>query len=100
MALQILLVIVQAAVVLSLPPLLVGVILKTKAWFAGRVGPPVLQVYYDLFKLLNKGAVYSTTTTWVFRAGPIVSLAALITAAMIVPVISERSWLGFRGDII
>ena len=33
-----------------------GVINRTKAWFAGRRGPPLLQAYYDLWKLLHKGA--------------------------------------------
>ena len=51
-----------------LPPLLLGVIGKTKALFAGRVGPPVLQPYHDLAKLFRKGFVFSDTTTWVFRA--------------------------------
>ena len=64
---------------LGLPPLLLGVIAKTKALFAGRVGPPVLQPYYDLIKLFRKGSVFSTTTTWVFRAGPVVGL---VTAAI------------------
>ena len=57
---------------MTLPPLLVGIIAKTKALFAGRVGPPVLQPYYDLLKLAQKGSVFSTTTTWVFLAGPVV----------------------------
>ena len=57
---------------LVVPPLLLGVIDKTKALFAGRVGPPLLQPYYDLIKLLRKGSVFSRTTTWVFRAGPVV----------------------------
>jgi hypothetical protein len=39
----------------AMPPLLLGVINKTKAWFAGRNGPPVLQLYYDLIKLMRKG---------------------------------------------
>ena len=52
-----------------------GIINRTKAWFAGRRGQPLLQAYYDLWKLLQKGAVYSRTTTWVFVAGPIVGLA-------------------------
>ena len=60
------------AAALVLPPLLLGVIGKTKALFAGRVGPPLLQPYYDLIKLFQKGSVFSTTTTWVFRAGPVV----------------------------
>ena len=62
-----------------------GVINRVKAWFAGRRGPPLLQAYYDLWKLLHKGAVYSKTTTWVFVAGPIVGLACATTALLIVP---------------
>ena len=42
---------------LILSPLLLGVINRVKARFAGRRGPPLLQVYYDLAKLLRKGAV-------------------------------------------
>ena len=68
-----------------LPPLLIGLIQKTKAIFAGRKGAPLLQPYYDLAKLLQKGAVYSRTTTWVFRAGPVVALAATLAGAGPVP---------------
>jgi formate hydrogenlyase subunit 4 len=86
--------------VLALPPMLVSVIAKTKAWFGGRDGPPWLQPYSDLLKLCQKGAVYSQTTTWIFRAGPIVSLAALLTAATMIPVLSGQTLLGFAGDVI
>ena len=61
---------------LCLPPLLVGVINKTKALFAGRNGPPLMQPYYDLRRLFRKGSVISTTTTWVFLAGPVVDVGA------------------------
>ena len=54
---------------LVLSPLLPGVINRVKAIFAGRRGQPLLQTYFDLWKLLRKGAVYSRTTTWLFRAG-------------------------------
>ena len=64
-------------------PLQLGVINKTKAWFAGRVGPPVLQPYYDLIKLARKDSVFSTTTTWVFRAGPVVSLVTAVFAVLL-----------------
>lgn len=90
----------EAALVLAVPPLLLSIVVKTKAWFAGRNGPPWLQPYYDLFKLLRKGAVYSKTTTWVFRAGPVVNLAGLLTAALLVPVLSSDSVFGFAGDVI
>jgi formate hydrogenlyase subunit 4 len=85
---------------LAVPPLLLWVINKTKAWFAGRVGPPLLQAYFDLWKLLSKGAVYSRTTTWVFRAGPIVSLAAVLCAGLVLPLAHNASPLGFEGDVI
>ncbi|MBI3725167.1 NADH-quinone oxidoreductase subunit H, partial [bacterium] len=80
--------------------LLVGVIVKTKAIFAGRQGPPVLQPYYDLAKLLRKGAVYSRTTTVVFRAGPIVALAATLVAGLIAPLGRDPAPLAFWGDLV
>src|ERR1700689_2021681 len=68
-----------------MPPLLLGITNKTKAKFGGRVGPPVLQLYYDLAKLFQKGSVFSTTTTWVFRAGPVVGLVTVLLALLMVP---------------
>jgi formate hydrogenlyase subunit 4 len=88
---------ILAAVILS--PLLLGVIGRTKAIAVGRTGPPLLQPYYDLAKLLRKGAVYSRTTTWVFRAGPIVGLAAVLSAAAIVPLGGVTALCSFDGDV-
>src|SRR5438552_17432634 len=93
-------VIIPPMLALVLAPLLLGIISRTKAFFAGRVGPPLLQPYYDLRKLLGKGAVYSKTTTWVFRAGPIISLSALLVATLIVPTGSRGTALSFPGDLI
>lgn len=90
----------ELLVTFAISPFLLSVITKTKAWFAGRVGPPWLQPYYDLYKLIRKDAVYSTTTTWIFRAGPIINLAALLTAATLLPVLSGHSLMGFSGDLI
>ena len=45
-------ILLHLAVLVLLPPLLLGVITRTKAWFAGRAGPPLLQPYYDLAKLM------------------------------------------------
>ena len=85
---------------LVLAPLLWGLINRTKAFFAGRNGPPLLQAYFDIRKLLGKGAVYSKTTTWVFRAGPSIGLAAALAAAALMPLGSLRSPLAFQGDFI
>jgi formate hydrogenlyase subunit 4 len=91
---------IHSALVLLMPPLLLGVIGKTKAAFAGRVGPPLLQTYHDLLKLLRKGSVFSPTTTWLFRAGPLVTLAATIVASLLVPLGTHGSPVSFRGDMV
>lgn len=86
-----------------LPPLLLGIVAKTKAWFAGRVGPSVLQGYFDVAKLFQKGSVFSPTTTWVFRAGPIVGLGTAAIAILLVPMADvgqPPSPLSFAGDLI
>jgi formate hydrogenlyase subunit 4 len=85
---------------LVLAPLLLGIINRTKAFFAGRAGPSLFQPYYDLRKLFLKGAVYSRTTTWIFRAGPLVSLAALILASTLVPFGGLGAPLQFSGDLL
>jgi formate hydrogenlyase subunit 4 len=85
---------------LTLPPLLLGVIAKTKALFAGRVGPPLLQAYYDLIKLFRKGSVFSTTTTWVFRAGPVVGLVTAAVPVLLIPMANSGAPVSFTGDLI
>jgi formate hydrogenlyase subunit 4 len=85
---------------LVLSPLLLGVINRTKSLFAGRRGPPLLQTYYDIAKLLGKGAVYSRTTGWVFRAGPLVGLAAVLGALAVVPLAGAPAAVSFPGDLV
>lgn len=92
--------VVRFILILALSPFLFGVINRTKAFFAGRKGSPLLQLYYDLFKLLRKGAVYSTTTTWVFSGGPIASLGAIFSASLLVPFAGYPSVISFDGDLI
>src|SRR5437667_7686591 len=91
---------VHVLLALSLPPLLLSVIARTKALFAGRIGPPVLQPYYDLVKLFQKGSVFSTTTTWVFRAGPVVGVVTAALAVLVVPLGGPSAPISFVGDLI
>jgi len=83
-----------------MPPLLLGIINKTKAWFAGRNGPPVLQLYYDLARLMRKGMVISQTTTWMFQIGPIITLAAILLAGTLVPLAGFNAPINFPGDLV
>ena len=92
--------VIHVMLLLVMPPLLLGVINKTKAAFAGRKGAPILQPYYDLARLLQKGSVFSTTTTWVFRAGPVVTLAATLLAALMVPLGNHPALISFPGDML
>jgi formate hydrogenlyase subunit 4 len=91
---------VHLALLLGLPPFLLGVINRTKAWFAGRRGPPLLQAYYDLLRLLRKEMVFSRTTTWVFRAGPVVGVCCMLLAGLLVPFGAFDAPLRFTGDLV
>lgn len=85
--------------VLLLPLVLRGVINKTKAAFAGRVGPPLLQPFYDVIRLAQKDSVISETTGWVFRAGPVVGLATVLLASLLAPFGRESAPVSFSGDV-
>ena len=85
---------------LLLAPLLPGIINKVKARVAGRRGPPVLQLYYDLAKLWRKGVVLSTAVSPGHVAGPAIAWVALVVAALMLPVGPAGAPLAFRGDAL
>ncbi|MDA3955262.1 NADH-quinone oxidoreductase subunit H [Oceanispirochaeta sp.] len=92
--------IIHLALFLIFPPFLLGVINKTKALFAGRKGAPFFQTYYDIFKLLRKGMVISSTTTWIFGAAPLITLSAVLTAGTLMPLGSSPALFSFTGDFL
>src|SRR5205814_6596994 len=53
-----------------------------------------------IIKLLQKGSVFSTTTTWVFRAGPVVGLATAAVAVLLIPLANSTAPISFTGDLI
>lgn len=85
---------------LLMPPLLLGIINRTKALMAGRRGAPLLQPYFELVRLWQKGSVFSRTTSWLFRAGPLVALAATLLAASLVPFGGHHPPVAFGGDLV
>ena len=81
-------------------PLFAGIIFKVKAFFGGRKGSPVLINYYTLIKLFKKGSVYSKSTTFIFRLGPLVSLGSAATVLLFLPIAGHAPVLTFNGDVI
>ena len=95
-----LLYVIQFVLALALAPLLSGIINRIKARFAGRHGKPVLQLYFDIAKLLSKREVISRTTSWPFQLGPAVSLAATLCALTLLPLGGVASPLQSPGDFV
>ena len=91
---------VHIVLALVASPLMLGIINRTKAVMAGRSGQPILQGYFDIIKQLRKGAVYSRTTSWIFRAGPIVNLVTMIVGLLLVPFAGGAALLAFEGDLV
>jgi formate hydrogenlyase subunit 4 len=93
-------VVLRLGVWLLLAPLLPGLVNKVKAWVAGRRGPPVLQLYYDLAKLWRKGVVLSVLVSPGHVAGPAIAWIAVVGAALLLPLGPGGAAVAFRGDAI
>lgn len=90
--------IVILAIVLA--PLLPGIINKVKAFFAGRRGPRVTQLYFDLSKLVKKECVVSSSSGGIIRIAPAVILGFTVVALILLPVPGVCPVLSFTGDAI
>lgn len=91
---------IHLLLLLVFPPFLLGLINKTKALFAGRVGPPVFQLYFDIFKLIRKGMVLSATTSWIFTAAPVITLVCVLFSGLLLPLANTPSVISFTGDFL
>jgi formate hydrogenlyase subunit 4 len=90
----------QTVGLLAVAPLLRMLIRKMKARLQNRQGPPLLQGYYDLAKLLRKEPVRSETASWIYVAGPRVYFAAALAATTLVPVLVASAPLESAGGIL
>ena len=91
---------VHLFIALAMPVLMVGLVNRTKSLWAGRKGPRLLQLAWDLLRLLRKRPVYSVVATPLFRVGAYVVLAASLLAAMIAPLLGSFAPLQFDHDFI
>ena len=82
------------------PFLFTGIINRVKAIWCGRKGYPLLQPFYDFLKLVRKEEIVSASASRIFMVAPVVSFAAVLFAALVVPGPSGRSLVHFDGDYL
>ncbi|VTU46146.1 respiratory chain complex I subunit 1 family protein [Variovorax sp. PBL-E5] len=87
-------------IALGMPVLMIGLVNRTKSLWAGRRGPRLMQLGWDLLRLLRKRPVFSAVTTPLFQFGAWVVLAASVLAAMIAPILGSIALLEFQHDFI
>ena len=90
----------QMTLVLVLAPLLTGFVRKMKARLLRRQGPPLLQPYRDLARLLRKEAVIATNASWLYRVAPYLIFATTWVAAALVPTFATRLMFSWSADLI
>lgn len=90
----------QGLLIIILAPLVSGIIKKIKAFFQNRKGPGILQLYFDLYKLMQKESVVSEHASWIFGVTPYIYFGAVLTAVWLIPAFSTGGLLNFTGDII
>ncbi len=90
----------QMLLVLGLAPLLLGFVRKVKARLVRRQGPPLIQPYRDLVRLLRKDVVLADNASWLFRAIPYAIFAATWVAAALVPTFATGLIFSWSADLI
>ena len=91
---------VQMVLVVAVAPAVLGVTRKVKARLLRRVGPPVLQPYRDLWKLMHKEAVLADNASWIYRTAPYLMFAATWVAAALVPSYATGLLFSWSADLI
>ena len=77
-----------------------GIILRTKSILSGRKGPGILQPLKDIYVLLRKGSVFSTTTSLVFQIAPVITLSCIISSLLVIPFANQNAIISFEGDFV
>ena len=77
-----------------------GIILRTRSLLSGRKGPGLFQPLLDWWVLARKGRVVSTTTSLIFQVAPVIQLAAVLVAILVIPVANQPALFPFEGDFV
>ena len=91
-------VIINIVLFLALAPLFEGIVRKLTAKVQSRFGPPIIQPYYDIIKLLGKENL--NVGNWVFTLAPMISFAAVLSVICFFPLGYKENFLTQYGDII
>jgi formate hydrogenlyase subunit 4 len=91
--------IANACMVLIAAPLCQGILRKVTAIIQSRKGPPVMQPYYDLLKLLGKEDIESGESPVMQRFAVYLSLATVLAISTLVPMGFSSPMNGY-GDVI
>lgn len=91
---------INILILLIFPFLFLGIINKTKAFWAGRKGASVFQLFYDFIRLLKKDMVISNTASGIFRIAPTLTFVSVLFAGLFVPIIAAQSIISFEGSFI
>jgi formate hydrogenlyase subunit 4/hydrogenase-4 membrane subunit HyfE len=93
--------VLQVVTILTLAPLVSGIIARAEAIIQQRRGPWVLQPYFDILKLLRKETVLPAPAGPLFRAAPYLSFAALATVPLLIPALTTFPLpLGYMADFL
>jgi formate hydrogenlyase subunit 4 len=90
--------VLNGAVALLFAPLLEGVVRKVKAIIHSRQGPPIVQAYIDILKLLGKEDLRCTSNA-IFRFAPAGAAASFLVVALLTPM-GTPSGTGTAGDMV
>jgi formate hydrogenlyase subunit 4 len=90
----------QMLLVLAAAPLLTGFVRKVKARLLRRRGPPIIQPYRDILRLLKKEVVVAENASWIFRVAPYVIFATTWVAAALVPTFATGLLFSWSADLI
>jgi len=81
--------------------LLCGIDRKLVARMQKRVGPPIVQPFYDFFKLMGKETIIpACANRSMFLVAPLVGLAALVVIQLFIPVFSFSAFSGMADIIV
>lgn len=93
-------ILIQTLFLIAIAPMVSGLIRKIKNNLRMRKGPGIFQPYYNLRKLFAKDEVISGNSSWIFRVTPFIVFGSILTASLLVPVLTPAISFSLMGDFL